>query len=570
MSGVDEVDPGLSHVVGGNEPPLSDLTVGALLREAARRWAPAEALVSVREGIRYTFAELDRASSTLAAGLLGLGLMRGDRVGIWSPNSAAWIVLQYAAARAGLVLVTINPAYRVAELEHSLTLLGVRALIAAERFKGSDYLAMLEELAPEIAANEGECLFSARLPDLRYAIKLDGPPRAGWTDLAEIILAGEQLGSAALARAEAAIKAGDPVNVQFTSGTTGLPKGATLTHRNIVNNGIMVGAATGLREADRVCVPVPLYHCFGMVMASLACVARGATLVLPTSGFDAGATLSATASEGCTHLYGVPTMFVAMLEEAGIDSLDFGNLRGGIMAGAPCPTETMRDVMLRMNMTEVTIAYGMTETSPVSFQTARDDATKERVATVGRVQPHLQCKLVDADGATVPRGAVGELCTRGYSVMKGYWGEPVRTAEVVDADGWMHTGDLATLDSRGYCRIVGRLKDMVIRGGENIYPAEVEDFLRRHPAVADAAVVGVPDPRFGEELCAWIRLKADAHATPDDIVAFCRGQIAHYKIPRHLRFVDALPMTVTGKIRKFEIRQAMARELAATSRILDS
>ena len=570
MSGADGGDLGLSHVVGGNEPPLSDLTVGALLREAARRWAPAEALVSVREGIRYTFAELDRASSTLAAGLLGLGLMRGDRIGIWSPNNAAWIVLQYAAARAGLVLVTINPAYRVSELEHALRLLGVRALIAAERFKTSDYLAMLEELAPEIAANEGECLFSAKLPDLRYAIKLDGPPRTGWTDLADIILTGEQLGSAALAQAEAAIKADDPVNVQFTSGTTGLPKGATLTHRNIVNNGIMVGAAAGLREADRVCVPVPLYHCFGMVMASLACVARGATIVLPTSGFDAGATLSATASERCTHLYGVPTMFVAMLDEAGIHNLDFGNLRGGIMAGAPCPTEAMRDVMSRMNMTEVTIAYGMTETSPVSFQTARDDATKERVATVGRVQPHLQCKLVDAEGATVPRGAVGELCMRGYSVMRGYWGEPARTAEVLDLDGWMHTGDLATLDARGYCRIVGRLKDLVIRGGENIYPAEVEDFLRRHPAVADAAVVGVPDSRFGEELCAWIRLKADAHATPEDIAAFCRGQIAHYKVPRHLRFVDALPLTVTGKVQKFEIRQAMARELAATRRIPDS
>ncbi len=546
------VDPTLSDVVGSTEPPLSDLTIGALLGEAAWRWGPAEALVSVAEGVRLTFAELDLAASALAAGLLGLGLARGDRVGIWSPNNAAWIVVQYAAARAGLVLVTINPAYRVAELEHALRLVGVRAVIAAERFRTSDYLEMLEELAPEIAAAGPGGLSSARLPDLRYAIKLEGPPRAGWIDLADL-------------RVEQMLKetvADDPVNIQFTSGTTGLPKGATLTHRNIVNNATMVGAATGLDPGDRVCVPVPLYHCFGMVMASLACVARGATIVLPSPGFGAEVTLAAASAERCTHLYGVPTMFVAMLEETGIDGLDLSRLRGGIMAGAPCPVETMRAVMARLNMAEVTIAYGMTETSPVSFQTARNDATEQRVATVGRVQPHLECKLVDADGATVPRGAVGELCTRGYSVMRGYWGEPERTAEVIDADGWMHTGDLATFDDQGYCRIVGRVKDMVIRGGENIYPAEVEAFLQHHPAVAEAAVVGVPDARFGEELCAWIRLKPDAATTPEDIAAFCRGRIAHYKVPRHVRLVEALPMTVTGKVQKFVIREAMARELA--------
>ena len=552
------MDATLSWVKGADLPPLREDTIGAALDEAVRRWPEREALVSVHQGLRWTYREFGRRVDDFAAGLLAAGLAPGDRVGVWSPNCAEWAVAQFAAAKAGLILVNINPAYRLSEREFTLNKVGVKALITAERFKTSDYLALLEALAPEIGACAPGDLRVTRLPSLRVAIKIGGEPRPGYRRFDDLYAGGDLERLAAVGRG---LSNRDPINIQFTSGTTGSPKGATLSHRNILNNAFFVGRAMGLWEGDRLCIPVPLYHCFGMVMSNLACVVHGATMVFPEAGFDPGAVLRAVEAERCTALQGVPTMFIAELEHPDFDRFDLSSLRAGIMAGAPCPVEVMRRVQGRMGMTDVTIAYGMTETSPVSFQTAIDDPEERRVSSVGRVQPHLEVKIVDAEGAVVPRGQSGELCTRGYSVMLGYWGDEAKTAEVRDADGWMRTGDLATIDADGYCNIVGRIKDMIIRGGENIYPREIEEFLFRHPKVEEVQVVGVPDEKYGEEVCAWIRLRAGEAATADEIVAYCRGQIAHYKVPRYVRFVDAFPMTVTGKIQKFEMREAMVRDL---------
>ena len=471
---------------------------------------------------------------------------------------------QFATAKAGIVLVNINPAYRLSEVEYTLNKVGVKALICAEQFKTSDYAGMVEQLAPEVAVSVPGELTAARLPALKMVVKIGGARRRGWLEFTDIVEHADGASRRRLKETVAGqLKATDPINIQFTSGTTGLPKGATLSHRNIANNAFFVGRQMNLGPGDRLCIPVPLYHCFGMVMGNLACVAQDATMVYPAASFDPSAVLDAVQTERCTGLHGVPTMFIAELEHPEFDKFDLSSLRTGIMAGAPCPVEVMRRVISRMHMRDITIAYGMTETSPVSFQSASDDSLERRVSTVGRVLPHLEVKIVAPDGAVTPRSERGELCTRGYSVMLGYWDEPEKTREAIDEEGWMHTGDLATIDADGYCNIVGRSKDMVIRGGENIYPREVEEFLFRHPDIEDVQVVGIPDSKYGEELCAWIRLRAGASASADEIVAFCRGQIAHYKIPRYIRFVDEFPMTVTGK--NPEIRHPRAHDGGAVS-----
>jgi fatty-acyl-CoA synthase len=545
-----------SHVRGDTAAELLEDTIGAVLDRAVTQWPQSEALVSVQQGIRWTYAEFARRVDALAAGLLALGLAPGDRVGIWAPNCAEWTSTQFATARVGLIQVNINPAYRLAELEYTLNKVGVKALIAAETFKGSDYVAMIETLAPEIGGSGPGDLRAARVPDLRIVATLGGP-RAGWTEFSSIAAQDRTL----LDRAAAAVQCRQPINIQFTSGTTGLPKGATLSHRNIVNNARFVGASMGLRAADRLCVPVPLYHCFGMVMANLACVLHGATIVYPSAGFDPLAVLTTIASERCTAIHGVPTMFIAELQHPRFDEFDLSSLRAGIMAGSPCPIEVMRRVVDRMHLRDVTIAYGMTETSPVSFQSSPQDSLERRVTTVGRIQPHMEAKVIDPEGNTLPRGEPGELCTRGYAVMLGYWDDAERTAEAIDADGWMHTGDLGVIDDEGYCNIVGRSKDMIIRGGENVYPREIEEYLFRHPKIEDVTVVGVPDEKFGEAVCAWIRLRAGETATEEDIRDFCRGQIAHYKVPHHVCFVETFPTTITGKIQKFLIRKEMIERL---------
>lgn len=550
-----------SHVTGATEPLLIEHTIGHALALAAERWGDQDALVSVGQGIRWNFAELLERSDAFAAGLLALGLNPGDRIGMWAPNCVEWTLTQFAAARAGLILVTINPAYRLSEVEYTINKVGLSALVAARSFKTSDYPAMIEELAPEVAAGIPGQLRAERLPTLRSLILIDAGARPGWLGFDDVPALATDADRQRLAAIGPTLDPDDAINIQFTSGTTGLPKGATLSHGNILNNGYFVGRTQGLGEGDRICIPVPLYHCFGMVMGNLASITHGAAMVYPSEGFDPEAVLRAVEAERCTALYGVPTMFIAVLAHPRFDEFDMSSLRTGCMAGAICPEPLMRQVVERLNMRDVTIAYGMTETSPVSFQTAPDDPFERRVGSIGRVQPHLECKIVDIDGNIVPSGEPGELCTRGYSVMIGYWDEPERTADSIDADGWMHSGDLATIDAEGYGNIVGRLKDMVIRGGENIYPREVEDYLYRHPAVEDVAVVGIPDERMGEELCAWVRLKPVADASADDIREFCRGQIAHYKVPRYVRIVGEFPTTVTGKVQKYLIREAMVADL---------
>ncbi|HEY7851872.1 MAG TPA: AMP-binding protein [Caulobacteraceae bacterium] len=554
----------LSLVRGADTPPLLETTIGQALDGAVARWGDRPALISPPQSIHWTWRELAARADALAAGLLALGLTPGERIGIWSPNRAEWVVTQLAAARIGLILVTINPAYRRAEVAYTLNKVGVRALVAAESFKSSDYAGMIEDLAPETASSTPGALAAEAFPELRVLIKIGGGPRPGWLDY-EAVARGDPTH---MARVEAIGAGLDPraaINIQFTSGTTGSPKGATLSHRNILNNGYFTGLAQALTAADRVCIPVPMYHCFGMVLGTLACLTHGAAMVFPAPVFDPAATLAAVEAERCTALYGVPTMFIAMLGHPEFDRFDVASLRTGIMAGSPCPVEVMKAVIGRLHMSQVTIGYGMTETSPISFQTAPDDPTDRRVATIGRVQPHLEVKVVDAAGATVPRGASGELCTRGYSVMLGYWDDPGRTAESLDAEGWMHTGDIATIDEAGYGNIVGRIKDMVIRGGENLFPREIEEFLYSHPQVADVQVVGLPDPRYGEELCAWIRPHPGGDIDEAAVRAFCAGQIAHHKVPRYIRFVDTFPMTVTGKVQKFLIRQAMIEELGLSA-----
>ncbi|WP_445269978.1 AMP-binding protein [Streptomyces sp. DSM 41634] len=537
-----------SYTSGVCEVPLLGDTIGENLDRTVRRFPGRDALVDVAAGRRWTYAELAADVDALALGLLDLGIVKGDRVGIWAPNRAEWTLVQYATAKIGAVLVTVNPAYRSHELEYVLRQSGIRLLAAADRFKTSDYAAMIEDVRP-------------RCPALEFVALLGGPL---WTSLLE---QGQQGDPARLARAQAALSPDDAVNIQYTSGTTGFPKGATLSHHNILNNGFFVGELCHYTEEDRVCIPVPFYHCFGMVMGNLACTSHGAAMVIPAPSFDPAATLAAVEAESCTSLYGVPTMFIAELADPGFDAYDLSSLRTGIMAGSPCPVEVMKEVIDRMGMTEVSICYGMTETSPVSTQTRADDSVERRVSTVGRVGPHLEVKVVDPrSGLTVPRGEPGELCTRGYSVMLGYWEEPERTAEAVDAARWMHTGDLAVMDDEGYVSITGRIKDMVIRGGENLYPREIEEFLHTHPDVLDVQVIGVPDAKYGEELMAWVRMREGAEPlTAAAVRAYCDGRLAHFKIPRYVHVVEEFPMTVTGKIRKVEMREAAVRLLELPS-----
>ncbi|MFN7548977.1 MAG: AMP-binding protein [Pseudomonadota bacterium] len=551
---------GLSHVRGATAPPLSDRTIPAWLDATADRLPGAEACVFVEAGVRWTWGQLRDESDRLAAALLRLGFVKGDRLGIWAPNRPEWILAQYATARIGVVLVNINPAYRLSELEYALRKVGCKGVICAPEFKTSAYLRMLQALAPELEHFPPGHLLASRLPDLRCVIRMGEEKTPGMFNLSEVMALSDPAGVAEARRIGASLACHDAINIQFTSGTTGAPKGATLTHHNVINNARDVARTMGYGEGDRLCIPVPLYHCFGMVRSSLASTVTGGTMVFPGEGFDPLATLTAVHRERCTHLHGVPTMFIAQLDHPRFGEFDLTSLRGGIMAGSPCPIEVMKRVNAQMNMREVTIAYGMTETSPVSFQSGTDDPLERRVSTVGRVMPHLEVKIVDAEGRTVPVGEKGELCTKGYSVMLGYWADQERTTEAVQG-GWMHTGDLATIDAEGYCNIVGRVKDMLIRGGENVYPREVEEFLFRHPKVAQVQVFGVPDARYGEEIAAWIVLKPGEACTEDEIKAFCKDQIAHYKVPRHVRFVAELPMTVTGKAQKFVMRAKMIEEL---------
>jgi len=527
-----------SYASGTSEKPLLGDTIGDNFDRVVAAFGDREALVEHATGRRWTYRQLADEVNAVAHGLVDLGVGKGDRVGIWAPNCAEWTFTQYATAKIGAILVNINPAYRVHELKYVLNQAGIRTLVAAPSFKTSDYAAMIEEVRPECPALDDVVLIG----------------REDWTSMVAIGRGGS---AALLAELQAELSADDPINIQYTSGTTGFPKGATLSHHNILNNGYFVGEMCGYTEADRICIPVPFYHCFGMVMGNLAATSHGACMVIPAPAFDPAATLTAVAAEKCTSLYGVPTMFIAELSDPSFETHDLSSLRTGIMAGSPCPVEVMKQVIERMGMAEVTIAYGMTETSPVSTQTRADDSVDRRVSTVGRVLPHIEVKVVDPEtGLTVPRGTPGEFCTRGYSVMLGYWEQQDRTAEAIDKARWMHTGDLAVMDDDGYLNITGRIKDMVIRGGENVYPREIEEFLYTHPDILDAQVVGVPDDCYGEELMAWIRMKdGTTPLTAEAVHQFCAGKLAHYKIPRYVHVVDAFPMTVTGKIRKVEMRE---------------
>ncbi|QCI11694.1 AMP-binding protein [Pseudomonas putida] len=552
-----------SYTRGPQDKPLLTLTIGQAFDATVARHADGEALVSRHQGLRYSWRQLAEQVDLHARALMTLGVERGDRVGIWSPNCAQWCILQLATAKVGAVLVNINPAYRVAELEYALRQSGCRWLVCADAFKTSDYHAMVQELVPELAGAALGVLVSERLPELRGVISLAACPPPGF--LAWQALAGRAGGTTAEAyqARQQALHCQQPVNIQYTSGTTGAPKGATLSHYNILNNGFMVGESLGLTSADRMVIPVPLYHCFGMVMANLGCITHGSTMIYPNDAFDAELTLRAVAEERASILYGVPTMFIAMLDHPSRSALDLSTLRSGIMAGATCPIEVMRRVIEQMHMAEVQIAYGMTETSPVSLQTGPDDELELRVTTVGRTHPQLETQLVDSQGQVVGRGEIGELCTRGYSVMLGYWDNPQASAEAIDAHGWMHSGDLAVMDEQGFVRIVGRNKDMIIRGGENIYPRELEEFFYTHPAVADAQVIGIPCQRYGEEVVAWIKLHPGHSATVEELQGWCKARIAHFKVPRHFRFVDEFPMTVTGKVQKFRMREISVAELTA-------
>ncbi|MGH3824767.1 MAG: AMP-binding protein [Pseudonocardiaceae bacterium] len=525
-----------SYVSGVSGVPLLGDTIGDNFDRTVARCGEREALVDPPSGRRWTYSQVRAEIDALAHGLLGAGIGKGDRVGIWAPNCPEWLFIQYATAKIGAILVTINPAYRTNELQYVLNQAGIRLLIAARSFKTADYAALISDVRPRCAALETVVLIDS--PEWEALPVPDGDVNT-------------------LAATQARLSADDPINIQYTSGTTGFPKGATLSHHNILNNGYFVGELCGYTEADRICVPVPLYHCFGMVMGNLAATSHGACLVYPAPSFEPAATLRAVAQQRCTSLYGVPTMFIAMLADPGFESHDLSSLRTGIMAGSPCPVEVMKQVVERMGMTEVTICYGMTETSPVSTQTQADDTLERRVSTVGTVHPHLEVKIIDPDtGRTVPRGAPGELCTRGYSVMLGYWEQPERTAEVIDQARWMHTGDIAVMDPEGYLNITGRIKDMIIRGGENIYPREIEEFLYTHPDILDAQVIGVPDARYGEELCAWVRLRPGApQLTTEALRDYAAGKLAHFKIPRYVCVVEEFPMTVTGKVRKVEMRE---------------
>ncbi len=551
---------GKSYVQGPKHPELAFATIPQLLRDAVSRYGPRDAVVF--PNARLSYYDLDRAVDALASGLLALGLEKGDRLGIWSPNRLEWVLTQFATARIGVVLVNINPAYRLSELEYALNKVGCKALVLARQFKTSDYLDMIRTLAPELDTCPRGRLQSVKLPHLRHVILMgDAPDGTGLWAFDDVASLGGPAQQLRLPQIDQSLQPDDPINIQFTSGTTGQPKGATLSHYNIVNNARFVTDRIKLTENDRLAIPVPLYHCFGMVMGVLGVVSKGAAMVFPGEAFEPGATLDALSRERCTALYGVPTMFVAMLQDLDANPRDLSSLRTGVMAGAPCPVDVMKQVNDRMNMGEVTICYGMTETSPVSFQSFVDDTVTQRCETVGRIHPHLEVKIIDEEGQLVPVGEQGELCTRGYSVMKGYWEDEERTAGSI-RDGWMHTGDLAVLDAEGFCKITGRVKDMIIRGGENIYPREIEEFLFTHPAISEAQVFGIPDDRLGEEVCAWVVAAPGHNLTQDEIRSFCQGQIAHFKVPKHVRLVDSLPMTITGKPQKFVMKDEMVKLLA--------
>ncbi len=550
-----------SYTSGISEKPLLGITIGDLFDQTAARYPDNEALIVRHQNIRWTYKELQARVDDCARALLALGIEKGDRIGIWSPNNAEWCVTQFATAKVGAILVNINPAYRLHELEYALNQSECSFIIAADSFKSSNYSQMLYDLAPELASCPPGQLKAEKLPNLHAVITLSDTPRDGMMSWSAMLERASDVSDEQLAQRQRGLEFDDPINIQYTSGTTGFPKGAALSHHNILNNGYFVAESQRFTEKDRLVIPVPLYHCFGMVMGNLGCVSHGATMIYPDEAFEPGVVLKTVAEERATALYGVPTMFIAQLEHPDFDKYDLSTLRTGIMAGATCPIEVMKQVIEKMHMSEVQIAYGMTETSPVSTQTGAEDPIDKRVSTVGRTQPHLETKIISPDGQVVPRGEIGELCTRGYSVMLGYWNNEEATSSAIDSAGWMHTGDLATMDDDGYVAIVGRNKDMVIRGGENIYPREIEEFLYTHPAISDVQVTGVPDKKFGEELIAWVILKDGEELSEEEVKAYCKGKISHFKVPRYIRFTDAFPMTVTGKIQKFRMREISVEEL---------
>ncbi|SOD30626.1 fatty-acyl-CoA synthase [Variovorax sp. YR752] len=550
-----------SYSRGAADRPLIEETIGAFFDEMVGKFPDKEAVVSCHQGIRHTYVELQREVNRMASALLRIGLEPGDRIGIWSHNNAEWLVTQFATAKAGLILVNINPAYRLSELEYALNKVECKALITMPSFKTTNYLEMVRSLAPELDGAVLGRLESARLPSLKTVVQIGRDTAPGFLRFSDLLVMGDPADQA-VEIVGARLRNTDPINIQFTSGTTGSPKGATLTHRNVLNNGFFIGEAMRLSPEDRLCIPVPLYHCFGMVVGNLAALTHGTTIVYPNDAFEPVSVLQSVQDERCTALHGVPTMFIAELDHPRFKEFDLSTLRTGVMAGSPCPIEVMKRVVSEMHMSEVTIAYGMTETSPASCQSTTDTPLEKRVSTIGKVLPHLELKVIDPiSGEILPAGKVGELCTRGYSVMRGYWADAAKTAEAIDADAWMHSGDLAVIDEDGYVNIAGRIKDMVIRGGENVYPREIEEFLYRHPAIQDVQVIGVPDQKYGEELCAWVVLRNGASLSEEDLRAFCQGQIAHFKVPRYIRFVNGFPMTVTGKIQKFVMREMMKKEL---------
>jgi fatty-acyl-CoA synthase len=559
---IDLHDRSRSYASGTSTQPLIGSTIGDLFDRVAASVPDNDALISCHQNLRFTYAELQEEVNRFARGLMALGIEKGDRVGIWSPNNAEWVITQFATPKVGCILVNVNPAYRTSELEYALKQSGVSTLIIARRFKSSDYVTMLNEVCPEVSHSQPGAIRSSHLPDLRSVIVLGEERAPGTYAWADVLGLASRVSPDDLATRQRQQSFDDPINIQYTSGTTGFPKGATLSHHSILNNGYFIGERMRFTDQDRLCIPVPFYHCFGMVLANLACVTHGATMVLPSDGFDAESVLRTVEAERCTALHGVPTMFIAELGHPRFTEFDLSTLRTGIMAGSPCPIEVMKQVIDRMHMDEVTICYGMTETSPVSTQTEADDSIEKRVGTVGRVHPHVEVKVVDpTTGEVVPRNTPGELCSRGYIVMLGYWNNPEATAEAIDAGRWMHTGDLATMDEDGYLNIVGRIKDMIIRGGENVYPREIEEFLYTHPAIQDVQVIGVPDERYGEEVMACVVLKPGMQTTAEEIREFCRGRIAHFKVPRYVQFTDGFPMTVTGKIQKYKMREAAIEEL---------
>lgn len=551
-----------SYFRGPQTDALLKQTIGAKFDQTVAQFPDQPALIARHQGIRWNYREYQQQIEKFAAGLLAIGIEKGDRVGIWAPNCYEWCLTQFASAKIGAIMVCINPAYRLYELEYALNKVECKAIVSAERFKTSEYLQMLQSLAPELASAEPGQLQAEKLPYLRSVIRMGDAKTAGMYSFAEVAASGGDAEFQRMRALQEQLSPSDPINIQFTSGTTGSPKGATLTHINILNNGKIVGDGMRLTEQDKLCIPVPLYHCFGMVMGNLACITHGSTAVFPNDAFDPLSTLSTVAEERCTALHGVPTMFISELEHPQFKDFDLSSLRTGIMAGAPCPIEVMKRVLRDMHLSEVLIAYGQTETSPVNHMTAVDDPIEKRVSSVGQPGPHLEIKLVDEQGAIVAIGEKGEICCRGYSVMQGYWNDAEKTAETIDADGWLHSGDLGAMDAQGYVQIVGRLKDMIIRGGENIYPREVEEFLYTHPKIQDVQVFGVKDERFGEQVCAWIQVHHGESLSAQEVKDFCQGNIAHFKVPHYIRFVDEYPMTVTGKIQKFKMRETMEQDLS--------